>query len=162
LAPFRYADLIWRVITAPGLLVPVFFVHFAMVVCEWKNRKLIIILYLQALLFLVFYLFGKIEYELIYLFNSFYYPQVTSLPYALLAIMWILCTLGGHCVLIYALMRIRRKKRVEVTYFLFAMFAGFIFGGPSHWLVAFGFNIHPAWNGMFLSFFSHFLPPTEF
>ena len=140
------AKYLWVVANSGGLFIAVFFYHFVALFCEYKKKPFLIFTYLQGCLFLLLTIFGKLNFSLTYVYGSFYYARVKSPLYLLETMCWLLTVLYGHIILYKTLRRSSGDKSIEIKYLFVAIFIGFFSGGASHWLQAFGYPVHPAWN----------------
>ena len=122
--------------------------------CESRNKTFLIFAYLQVFIVIILTLTGKLDYKINYIFNSFYYLRQTGLTYHLLTMAWIICAAYGNYILYRTLSTAPPEKKMQIRYLLFATAIGFFSGGLSHFLVAYGISLHPAWNAFIIIYTS--------
>lgn len=135
----------WNAGNAVGLLLAPVFCHFVITLCR-HPRKSLWFVYSCSAAYFILTIFGAMDFNLRYVFDSFYYPTAHDLLYHTEAFFWIFCVVYGHIILFRSYKSAGDELKIQIKYLFIAFFIGFTSGGLTHWLLVYGVNIHPAWN----------------
>jgi hypothetical protein len=130
------AFLYWKLAHVGIIFIPILYFHVSFVFCELKNKKILVLLYLQSFFFLLLSMSGKLFYnDLRYIFSSLHYIKPTIWYYTFFTI-WILTAIAGTLNYIFAYRRFTGVKKTQVKYIIVATIFGFS-GGLSNFLPVF-------------------------
>jgi len=129
------------------IFIAIFFLHFVYILCNLKNKKLLIFAYLQGIIFSIliptkkFISLQNIE----IVFNSFYYDRAHGIIYPLFFSIWLILILYGHYKLLKTFFISYGSKRNQILYLFLGLLTGFS-GGLTNFFPVFRINIFPIGN----------------
>lgn len=132
----------WKFAYVGVLLVPILFYHMIHFFCGLENKNFLKFIYLQGSIVILVniltdYFVGKLD----YLFNEFYYHQVTK-TYFFFFIIWVSIVIVSFWELYKFIKRSEGIKRTQALYLFWGMLLGFL-GGTTVVAPAFGILIYP-------------------
>lgn len=133
----------WKFAYINVLLIPVFFYHTVYILTQKKNLTLLLIIYGQVSIFIMFILTDQMILSLRYVFNEFYVFN-NSVYYILSFLAWELIVLLAHIDLIKFLRKQEQTKKEALIALIFAGI-GFI-GGTNNFLTGLNIDIYPYGN----------------
>jgi signal transduction histidine kinase len=139
----EYADLIWKLAYVGVLFIPVFFYHAVHILTGTQRRVFLGFAYIQAILFVILMLSGKMFTSYHMVFGEFYYHRNTFL-FPISFIFWEILIGVAHFDLIKFYKSSYPKTKEQLFPFIFAGI-GFL-GGTSNFLPGFGLNLYPYGN----------------
>jgi signal transduction histidine kinase len=138
--------LLWMKIAHVGIItLPVFFFHFTYYFLEYRNKCLLVIIYLIGLFFLITLLTGQLFSHLELLFNSFYYLTNSSILYSIFSLLWVISVVYTYQIAYKKIKMTTGKKRNIIKYFFISSTIGYI-GGIGNFLPVYGIKIYPYGN----------------
>ncbi|MFH1062028.1 MAG: ATP-binding protein [Candidatus Omnitrophota bacterium] len=134
----------WKFAHIGGMLIPVFFLHKMMELCNAYKKKILLFFYAQAVFFIWLMFIDRIGWKLQYIFNSFFYvkPVGACTPYLFATFFWFGAMFYGFFILVNNYLKSSGVKKNQYKYLLLALIIGFA-GGASHFLPVFGIEIYP-------------------
>jgi hypothetical protein len=145
-AKMQQEALPWIKMASIGVILsPVLFFHIVHVLCDLRNKTLLIGAYIIGLLFVVANLANLFITRVQLISGNLFYPVIDNFLFPTVFIFWIIIV----CYAIYQLVsnfRITKGiKRNQILYFLLATAIGF-FGGTLNFLPIFGIKFYPYSN----------------
>ena len=139
------ASYYWRFVFIASFFIPVVFYHFVIAFCKLNRKILLVLCYAYAIfLSLLSLLTNEIFCRVIFIFNSLYYAQASSV-FSILFAFW-----GGNIVLAFVEFFIYVKRtsglqRIQSRFMFWSMVIGFA-GGCSTILPGYGVKIYPVYQ----------------
>ena len=133
----------WKFAYIWTLLIPVFFYHTTHLLKRAQNNFYLYLIYIQAIIFIIFLLTDKIFLESRFVYHEFYYFR-NSILYFLSFIFWELIVFCAHFDLI-KILRLSYGNEKKALYMLIFAGVGFL-GGTCNFLTGFGIDIYPYGN----------------
>ncbi len=138
---YSSASIIWKLAYSPVLFIPAFSLHTITLLTGKRLRVCTILVYMQALFFLMITWSGKMFSDVTLVFNSFYYPNGTTF-YTISFAIWMAIICLAHIELFEYYKKIYTK---QIFLFFIATAMGFG-GGITNFLPGFGIYIYPYGN----------------
>jgi hypothetical protein len=136
----------WRISAVGVILIPVFLYHTVWLVCNLKQKKLLIFAYIQGIFF-IFTAFSNFYFKSIELkFQYIYYPRAGILL-VISFILFLFLIFYSHIVLFKSYRKFNGIKRKHISYFLFGSFLASL-GGIPNFLPFFDINFYPYFNSI--------------
>jgi len=124
-----------------AILIPAFLVHFVLEFLGEKNRKLLIVTYSVAAIFLIFNFFTELFIKGTVNKPAYSYPNPTGV-YALYFIFFILCVIYGLYKLFKASLIMGGIRRNQIRYLLWSSVLGYL-GGLKNFMILIGLEVFP-------------------
>ena len=134
----------WKFAHIGGLFISVFFYHTVYVFCNLKNKKILIFLYLQALIFITAIFTSFFINSVNLKFGLLFYNKA-NLFYTIGFLFWLVGVILGHYELILSYKTATSINRQKISYLLFGFLVGFS-GGITYFLPMFNINFYPIGN----------------
>ncbi|MFC1576391.1 GAF domain-containing protein, partial [Candidatus Omnitrophota bacterium] len=131
------AFLWWGIAHIGGFLLIVSLLHHAMLLNNFYPKKLLVLLYIWAISFPVFYFLNLTGVKMRYAFNKFYFPQPTNIVYPIYLIIWLAVAVCATALIIRGYRRSHDKEKVSLRLYAIAYIAG-LWGGASYIFAVFG------------------------
>lgn len=135
----------WRLTLVPNTFISIFLYHLIYSLCQLKEKRLLILIYLQGILFAIISLFYKpflAEVDLI--FNRIYFAKATPLISLWLSVFSFITGIAFYRILQFVRTAYGEKK-TQALYLFWGMLVGFG-GGFTIALPLYGVPIYPAWH----------------
>ncbi len=136
--------LVWKFTYSAILFIPVFFLHYVLLITNKHSKAIIYIAYFQAIFFTIITLNGKMWSNLHLIFNSILYYDGNEL-YLYSFVLWLLITLYAHFILIKHYQICFPSLKKQISLLIISLPFGFC-GGIINFLPPFGINIYPFGN----------------
>ncbi len=132
----------WRVNHIGIIFIPVSLFHVIYLLCGLKRKRILILVYLQALVFLILDFSSKSFISGVrYVFSSFYYGSLGN-SYHVFFIFWLVIVVYSHIELFLAYFKSKGLKKTQLKYFIIFNLAGFS-GGLTNFLPAYHIDLYP-------------------
>jgi signal transduction histidine kinase len=137
---------LWKLTVIGGMMIPAAFVDFCMEFLNEKRRHAVTIYYIAIIVICALFVFDHIHFNVYQIYESVYYIRSVDWTYSIILIGFIVPAIHGHIFLLKKIASAPPEMRVPIKYTLFGLSVGFASGSVTHFLTAYGFPIHPAWN----------------
>ncbi len=139
---FQDPTLIWgRILHLGAILIPVLFIHFVSEFLAEKNRKILILAYSAAVIFLIFNFFTRLFTNGTTNRSTYSYPTPGGI-YLLFFLFFLICVLYGLYQLFRASLITSGIKRNQIRYLLWSSIFGYL-GGLKNFMILVGLEIFP-------------------
>ena len=139
-------SLFWWKLGSIGIIsLPPFFLHLAFTLCNIEKRRVLLLVYIQACVFILLNFTKLLISDLNFVFNSFYYPKITGFIYPLMYLFWISIVVYGSWIIFITYRNTQGLKRRQLLYFLIGTSIGFT-GGIVNFFPVFGIRLYPVSN----------------
>jgi len=139
---FQDPTTLWgRFLHLGAILIPAFFVHFVLEFLGEKNKKVLIVTYSVATIFLIFNFFTELFIKGTVNKPAYSYPNPTGV-YPLYFIFFILCVIYGLYKLFMASLITGGIRRNQIRYLLWSSVLGYL-GGLKNFVILIGLEVFP-------------------
>jgi two-component system NtrC family sensor kinase len=137
----------WKIAHIGVILIPVFFYHVVRLLCGLPEKKILLYIYIQGVVFLVLNVLDINDLflsKMKFVFNSFYYFTPGKLYHVFLA-SWVAIVSYGIIMLFISYRKSSGIRKNQYALFLAGLCAGFS-GGLTNFFPAYGVNLYPFGN----------------
>ncbi|MDP3142700.1 MAG: ATP-binding protein [Candidatus Omnitrophota bacterium] len=137
----------WRFAHIGIILMPVFIFQVISLLCDLRQKKLLLFVYFQGAIFLLFNIINPCKIFLSgvrYIFSSLYYGTLGPV-YHPFFILWVFIVFFSHYELLLSYYKSHGIKRIQILYLLAATCLGFL-GGITNFITAYRIDIFPYGN----------------
>ena len=138
----------WKIAHIGIILIPILFFHVIYFLCELNQKKVLIAMYVQGVIFLVLNFLGYKDLffsDVKTVYQSFYYFTPGPLYY-LFFVLWVGIVIYGIYQLYFGYRNsVRGIKRTQILYFFLGISIGFT-GGLTNFFPIFSINLYPLGN----------------
>src|SRR3989338_3778392 len=127
-----------------SLFIPVFLLHSILAMTNKSVRRILTLIYGQAIFFMIATYAGIMFHSIKYMFNSLYYNQGGTL-FLISVIIWLTIVGGGHVLLLKNYRGTHPDKKIQASMLMLAIPFGFG-GGITNYLPALGVEFYPIGN----------------
>jgi hypothetical protein len=136
---------LWRLSHLGVIFIPIFLFHTVYLLCDLKTRKLLILIYLQGIIFLLLTPTKFFIPAVRFVFSSFYYGSSINIIYHIFFTIWLAIVIYTHLRLFLAYRKSYGFKRNQILYFFLGTIVGFL-GGLTNFLPPYKIDIYPFGN----------------
>ncbi|MDD3906372.1 MAG: ATP-binding protein [Candidatus Omnitrophica bacterium] len=135
----------WSVAHVGGFFVATLLVHHLLLINNLKHKFILCIAYLLAILLPILFFTHLIGIKMVYLFNSFYFPQPVNMVYKIYGLAWIATAAYATYLIIRKYKVADEAEKISLRLYSAAYIFG-LWGGGSYFLPVYGIKVYPYGN----------------